>query len=329
MNENKRLKENKLLAGSFPSEADYEKRSAAISLSSLMIRTFRSLTLFVRDNRALDYRLGSYTVRGILSRLSWWLLRSAVPNPLVVDGHRIYHNGQPFALSMAAETRELETVNLIRRHLKPGMTFVDLGAHLGLYTLLAAQAVKPTGRVYAFEPLLSNFHLLRQNVVTNGYEAVVTIIFKAILDTPGRIVLHPGREDSGASSVFATEGVGSDHVEVESDTLDLFFGRIGWPAVDLVKVDIEGAEYAALGGMMELSRRNGGLKLIMEYYPSNLKAAGVSSNDLFVSLRNLGFARISVVSRDLIPVHDPEEIARLFPRVSTHYVNLFCEKEQE
>jgi hypothetical protein len=61
------------------------------------------------------------------------------------------------------------TVELLRKHLRPGMTVVDGGAHVGFHTLLAARLVGPTGRVFSFEPDLYNFPCLVFNVGKNKY----------------------------------------------------------------------------------------------------------------------------------------------------------------
>ncbi len=297
-----------------------------MKLSSVLLSTYHHLAIGIRESRILNYRFGHYTVRAVLSAASWQLLRQSVPNPLQVDGHRLFHTGQPYALTMASGLLEPETVLLFRRLLKPGMTFVDVGAHIGWYSLIAACAVGENGRVYAFEPDPSNFDLLKKNIVVNDYEGRAILVRKAVSETAGVVSLFPGKDDSGGSSLYATPGAGTRSVEVETITLDDFFAKQNWPKVDLMKMDIEGAESRALRGMAELSRRNPDLKLIIEYSLPNLQAAGIAPQQLFDVLKHVGFRRKSIISRQLIPVDTPADIPRYVPKVTTMYANLLCEK---
>jgi FkbM family methyltransferase len=214
------------------------------------------------------------------------------------------------------------------------MTVVDLGAHIGYYSVLAAMEVGPSGHVYAFEPDPFTLPLLRRNVQACGYEGVVTVVPKAVSNTAGKTELFLGR-GSGITSIYRARDSRRGPVVVERGTatvetisLNAYFAELGWPPVDLVKMDIEGAERVALEGMLELARRNPRLRLIVEFCPQHIKDAGATPEELFKSLRRVGFARIWVASDRLKPVHVPQDLPWLIKLGDESTVNLLCEKEE-
>jgi len=235
-------------------------------------------------------------------RLGFWarrLLRLAPPHEALglVHGHQMWFGpGSECYLDMTQGRWEPGVTRLIETVLEPGMTVVDVGAHIGYFSLLAARQVGPTGRVYAFEPAPENYGLLVRNIALNGYQHIVPVR-KAVSDHEGvdTFFLHP---DSVAHSLQAqTFGRVQATMEVDTTTLDRFFAAQGWLPVHLVKLDAEGAEPAVLDGMAELVARNRGLRLILEFIPHILRRAGRDPRSFLTTLRGLGF-RIMMITDD-------------------------------
>ncbi len=113
---------------------------------------------------------------------------------------------------------------------------------------------------------------------------------------------------------------------VEVISLDKFFLERGWPPIDLIKIDVEGAEKMVLEGMRGLIERNRDLKLIIELNPSFLSIADTSAEELLGLLSGLGFDRVRVLSGEMKVYIIPQDIPYLanLGRKSG-YVNLFCE----
>jgi FkbM family methyltransferase len=126
--------------------------------------------------------------------------------------------------------------------LRPGMTFWDVGAHVGFFTILGARLVGDQGHVHAFEPVEENLQRLAVAVEVNG-SGNVTIHPIAVSSTRGEAVLHA--HDSSAMWSLAGEGEGQT---VRTQTLDSF----GLQPPDLVKIDVEGVELEVLRGGGEL-----------------------------------------------------------------------------
>ena len=137
--------------------------------------------------------------------------------------------------------------------LRPGQTFVDVGAYVGYFTVLASGLVGADGRVYAFEPDRLAYDFLTKNIQLNDCSNAVPVN-KAVSDSVAAASLV--RDPKGPES-FITRDPREGHViPIETLTLDSFFAIEGWPAIHVIKMNIEGSELQALRGMTETSRRN-------------------------------------------------------------------------
>lgn len=143
----------------------------------------------------------------------------------------------------AGEVRELVSL------MKPGEVFYDVGAHIGYYALIAAQELGPSGKVIAFEPLPLNLHFLRRHIAVNQVHNV-EVLAMGLSDHAGE-----ARFDvAGGTGRGRLGSTGDVAIEIESiDTL-CASGRI--PPPNLIKMDIEGAEYQALVGARETLARH-------------------------------------------------------------------------
>jgi FkbM family methyltransferase len=187
---------------------------------------------------------------------------------------------------------EPETMIAMRNLLPRGGTFLDVGAHCGMYTLFAARCAGNRGRVIAFEPSAREFARLSANVALNRLANVETHRV-AISDEPGMTALriaepgHAGHNTLGAR--FAYEGVRLDHMEpVAATTFDAVLQSSGLTRCDMIKMDIEGAELRALKGGETLFRRFRPV-LILEVFDAALAANGASVEELVATLGRLGY----------------------------------------
>lgn len=179
---------------------------------------------------------------------------------------------------------EAESVVWCRRLIRPGMTVLDVGAHIGYYTALFSRLVGESGRVWAFEPHPENFAVLEANARGRN----VRRLQAAVGEAPGRATLHvsPGSSNHSLAPGY-TESRGS--LEVERVALDAWHDAGELPRVDFVKIDVEGGEAGVLAGMARLLAASPGAALLVELNPRALACAGSSTEDLLGSLRALGF----------------------------------------
>lgn len=171
------------------------------------------------------------------------------------------------------------TTNLFEKVVKEGDVVLDLGANLGYFSLLAARLVGSKGKVYAFEPEPRNFRLLLKNIELNGYHNIVPAQ-KAISNKAGKVELFLSDGDSGAHTIRQHHDKSNfrESVEVESVNLDEFFAGKSHP-INVIKMDIEGAEPEAFLGMDRILKENQDLKIFMEFYPAIIREGGNSPED--------------------------------------------------
>ena len=174
--------------------------------------------------------------------------------------------------------------------LRPGMVVLDVGAHVGYYTLVAARAVGTSGKVHAFEPCAETLLVLRENVRANGFENVEIHPYAAGSSDSTRVLHVTGSSDShGLFPHPLTETVRMTQVKTVA------VGQVVPGPVDLVKVDVEGAEFEVLEGMGDLLSDADAPVLVVEWNPACLQNAGRDPLELPRCLEELGFTNISVL----------------------------------
>jgi len=146
----------------------------------------------------------------------------------------------------------------LESRLTPGATFLDIGSNVGFFSLLAAQLVGPTGKVYAFEPDPAIHEALTRSAAANGFAHLETFCV-ALSDHHDEAVFH--RAKDGTASSLVPEAPGrehrySEHIVTQVTTLDRLVssGRVSAGDIALIKVDVEGEEARVVAGMRETLR---------------------------------------------------------------------------
>jgi FkbM family methyltransferase len=185
---------------------------------------------------------------------------------------------------------ESETVRFVWGWLRAGLTVLDVGAHVGQYTLLASGLVGPAGRVIAFEPHPVLGRVLRRNVDRVGGQNVTVLpVALGRAPGPGTLVLHPPDNFGGSSLRPDDSSAHHARAAIEVTTLDDALDRLGRPPVDLVKIDVEGAELDVIDGARGTLAANPCVVLIVEFLRANPPRFGHTVEDLEARLRELGF----------------------------------------
>ncbi len=194
---------------------------------------------------------------------------------------------------------EPAVTSLIREVLLPGQTFVDVGlggANTGYYSLLAWSNIKPGGRVIAFEPDLNSMRRFQANLSFNPGCSIVVVPL-ALSDREGISPFwgsSPGQSNQGRGTLCAGRGQGRD---VQTVRLDTYLDHSDVETIDLLKMDIEGAEGLALEGMRQCLRDFRIKRLLLEMHREPLERAGRSPATVVQLLQSAGYVgfRVRVV----------------------------------
>ena len=211
------------------------------------------------------------------------------------------------SLGLSRGSFEPQEIELVKQQVNLGETVLDIGANIGYYTLMFAKLVGEQGKVFAFEPEPNNFALLKKNVEINGYSNVV-LVQKAVSNQNGTTQLYLCEENQGMHRVYHSVFC-NESLDIESLRLDDYFRGYN-EKISFIKIDIEGAEYAAIQGMQNLLRRNREVKILTEFSPAASLESGVDSKYYLNTLIDLGF-NIYTVEKNIEPVDINELYAQL------------------
>jgi len=213
----------------------------------------------------------------------------------------LYPEGQVAELLYTCRFEKIELA-LVMKFLKTGMGVLDIGANIGLYSIVASTIVGHDGVVVAFEPSKETCDRLRANLSLNRVTSV-DVVKKALANDvyPDMMIKRdPGYRDGdrylatrkveNVTAKAKPEDTGdSERVPVTSLDHYLYEERDSCPRIDFVKMDIEGGEYAVLRGARKFLETNPGVVMMFECTPQGCRCAGCTQEEVSAFLQKLGF----------------------------------------
>ena len=171
---------------------------------------------------------------------------------------------------------ELNNINFINNNVAKGMTVIDVGAHIGIVSIILSKKVRESGKVFSFEPTPSTFKLLKKTININNVKATVVPVNKAVSAKSGvdsfyvtEIEAHNSNSLSSNNRNYGNE----KKIDVELIPIDDFAKEYNLKKVDFIKIDAEGAEYSVLKGSKEVIDRFHP-KIILSLHPASIKSFG-------------------------------------------------------
>lgn len=198
-------------------------------------------------------------------------------------------------LACLADSGDLErgTRLLIERLIQPGDTFVDVGANVGMHTLAAGRAMRGSGRIVAFEPFDTTRDLLRKSIRINGLDTLVEVHGSAVSDQAGIQPLFLGAS-SGHHSLYDLGADAANGARVDVATVRLESVILPGQHVNLLKIDVEGAELEVLRGALSVVDANPDIALIVEFGPAHLGRTGHTTAQWLDAFTSLGMDYLAI-----------------------------------
>jgi FkbM family methyltransferase len=203
-------------------------------------------------------------------------------------GWFIHETGDAVARFLDEGWYEYREQAFVWLYARPDDVFIDCGAHFGLYAVTYSVAARAGASVWAIEPNPSTRVILRRNLRLHGMTSA-RILPWAVGDCDGDVEFYSSGPTKAAYSGLHLPEPGASATRVRLISLDQLCSECGIDSVSFLKLDIEGAEIAALQGARE-SIAAGRLSVLMvEFTEQNLLRSGRTTKDLFAELESLGY----------------------------------------
>ena len=206
----------------------------------------------------------------------------------IVQGSKMFLDpGDSLDLSINGVYGELDT-KIIREEIHEGDIVIDVGANIGYYTLIFAQLVGSSGKVFAFEPESKNFEILKKNIEINNYPNIVAEQ-KIVSDKSGIVKLFIAEHGIVGHRINQQKS-SQKFIEVESIILDNYIKKLNLDnKINFIKIDVEGSEPKVLEGAKEIMQKSNQLKIFTEFNRESVKEYGVEPKEMIDLLYRNGF----------------------------------------
>lgn len=241
-------------------------------------------------------------------------IRALLPQRVRVGEAAVWLNPHDPVISgaLAFGVYERGEIAFFRSRFRAGMTLIDVGANVGLYSALALSTPGFHGRVLALEPHAESRRYLEKTIEGNAPAAgAAQIVGLAASDRAGTLSLYQNPENKGDNRLYPDPLLqGEEHVG--ADTLDSICRRAGIASAQFVKIDVQGAEAQVVRGGAGLLGASPECILMTEFWPYGLARCGGDGLDYLGMLRELGFRLYELAGNRgiLTEIGAPEELVK-------------------
>lgn len=244
-------------------------------------------------------------------------------------GTKMYLNSEDWVVSKELYYKkcwEREETEFFKKIILNGMNIIDIGANIGYFSILFSKWVGDKGKVFAFEPDPENFRFLVKNIQANICHNIIPIN-KAVSNNDGKIFLFQSATNKGDHRIIDAKIIPEDvirnKIEIEATRLDSSFSPE--QKIDLIKMDIQGAEGLALEGMTQILSRNHKMYLFTEFWPYAIERSGKSPKEFLEQLNQLGFKIATINKNEKIPTSNSD----FGEKPPNWQINLICERQEK
>jgi FkbM family methyltransferase len=191
---------------------------------------------------------------------------------------------------------------VLKKLLQPDNTFLDIGANIGYFSLLAARSA-PAGKIIPFEPVSYLFYALEKNIALNSIANIHPVKAAVGEKDEDRIIYLSAADNTGMSSFHKPENYSGNTEMVKVISLDSWFTSSGLSKADIIKIDVEGNELAVLKGMKDVTKRFRP-HILLELNPETLFYFSLTPADVLTYITELSYTPFFITeSGKLKPMH--------------------------
>lgn len=214
-------------------------------------------------------------------------------------------------------------LDFVKRYLRKDDVFLDIGANVGLFSVVGASIVGDTGHVYSFEPVKKTYERLIENIRLNNFKNV-TGINAGLSDSNGALSMSTSNDGYDAWNSFGTPSAGSNYNKEELPvfSLDAWINEHNIKGANLIKIDVEGWEYKVLTGGEALFSSELAPDLLVEFTEKNCQSSGYSCGDLYDYLISFGYQLYTYDPANNSIIRDPK-------RSSYTHLNIVATKKPD
>ena len=176
---------------------------------------------------------------------------------------------------------EKENILFLKEKCNPNMIIFDIGAHLGLMSMICSQLLQKKGKIYSFEPTPKTFEILKKVIKINKASDLVIPINKAVAKENKTIDFYLSEDEgSNSNSLVSKNHRERKPIQIQVTSLDLFTKENNIKQIDLIKIDAEGSEYDVLLGAQNIISAFKPI-IILALHPPLIKNNGHNIEDIY------------------------------------------------
>lgn len=262
----------------------------------------------------------------LLRPLTHAIICAQIPSAISIGPHRLFLDPTDAVISgsLALGIYEPGTTRQWKALLRHATCALDVGANIGYFTLLAAEAM-PKGRIIAFEPEPIARSFLERSVKEGGLENQVTTLSCALGQHKGEETFHLHPTNKGRHTLLPN-GDSTKEIRVSVERLDDILHTLGDPHIDAIKIDVEGFEPDVIAGATTMISRDHPV-ILFEIVPGRLRERGVDPIAFLRTFTDLGYA-LSLINEDSgelsqIETSDPARALQSIERAG-EYANILA-----
>ena len=260
----------------------------------------------------------------LLRRAANAAIRAALPKHVRVGKALVWLNPDDPVVSgaLAFGVYERGEIAFFRSRFAADMTFIDVGANVGLYSALALSTPGFRGRVLAIEPHRESRVYLQKTLQSNAAPAATALVCElAASDRPGTLTLYQNPENKGDNRVYPDPLLQAQET-IGADTLDNICRRHDISSAQFIKIDVQGAEATVIRGASGLLAASDQCVLMTEFWPYGLARCGADGLQYLEMLGELGFRLYELSGSSGVPLAIASPRALVERTQGRRYANL-------